>query len=422
MIRDTSAQDVVIKPQRFRRIGVKFGLGLALCVLLSAIAYPSISRMSQADLSVDTNRVRMAKVTRGVFIRDIALQGNIVAAHSPKLYAPAVGTVTMLFNPGASVKTGEVLASVDSPELTNQLKQEQAKLASLGIELERTQIAAKQARMKSRQEVQLEEVLLEAAKRELRRAEHSIQIKAISQLDYEKAIDELKRSQLKYDFAVEQAQLQKENQAFELKTLQFSYNQFKLQVENTERQVNELQIVAPVNGVVGAWLVDQKAAVARNQPLLTVVDLSSFEVEIEIPESYVDQLGIGMNAKVHYNGNDYEAQVMRVSPEVIDKIVKGRLAFSHEPPPGIKQNQRVDSRVILDQRDNVLTLPRGSLLQHFAGQKAFVVDHGLATLSEIRIGDRSLDKVEVLSGLEEGQEVIISNTEFVKDAQTLLLN
>ncbi len=422
MIRDTSSQDVILEPRNKIKNGMKIGIPAALVILFIILAYPSVARWSSADISVDPDRVRVAKVEKGAFIRDLSIQGNIVAANSPKLYAPTGGTVTLIANPGDTVEKDQLIATIDSPELTNQLEQEKAKLASLAIALERKKIEAKQTRMKSRQQVQLEKVVLEAAKREMRRAEESIKIQAISQLDYEKAIDDLKRSELKHQFAVEQSELEKENLAFELKTLEFERNQFNLQVENTKRLVSELEIKAPVSGIVGSWSVEQKAAVSLNQPIMTVVDLSAFQVEIDIPEAYADELGIGMQAKITYNGAEFDASVATISPEVTNNVVKGRLAFTAEPPPGIKQNQRVSGRVIIDQKENVLYLPRGSFVQHHGGRKAFVIENQVATLTDISLGVSSVNKIEVLSGLKEGQEVIISNTDFVQEAEVIVLN
>lgn len=422
MIRDTSSQDVILEKPKLNNLWLKLAVPGLVIVLLIVFAYPSFANWSSADRSVDRSRVRTAIVSRGDFIRDVAVQGNIIAANSPKMYAPAIGTVTLLTNPGEPVEKGQLVAQVDSPELTNRLQQEQATLESMKIELQRKKIEAKQATISTRQQIQLEKVVLDAAKREMRRAEQSIKIEAISQLDYEKAIDDLKRSQLKYDFAIEQADLEQENLAFEIKTRESELNQYQLLVSNTQRLVNELNILAPVNGIVGSWAVEQKSAVTLNQALMTVVDLSAFQVEINIPESYADEMGLGMVAKVTYNGKEYDAAITTISPEVTNNVVKGRLAFSDQPPPGIKQNQRVSSRVILDEKKNVLFLPRGSFVQHHGGRKAFVINTGIATLTDINIGSSSVSKIEVISGLTEGQEVIISNTDFVEDAETLVIN
>ncbi|MEP1743472.1 MAG: HlyD family efflux transporter periplasmic adaptor subunit [Kangiellaceae bacterium] len=421
MIKDTSSQDVILTQPKSKKIWVISAFS-AVILALSFIVYPSISNWSSSDRSVSQSRIRVAEVERGMFIRDLSLQGNIVAANSPKLYAPAVGTVTLLANPGEQVNKGDTVAIVSSPSLTNRLQQEKSRLESLQIELERQKIATKQARIKSRQQIQLEKVVLDAAEREKRRAEQSVKIQALSQIDYEKAIDDLKRSQLKYDFAIEQAELEQENLSFELKTKESEYNQYKLLVGNTERLVNELNMLAPVSGIIGSWSVEQKSAVSLNQPILTVVDLSAFQVEVDIPESYADSVGIGMPVKVNYNAQEYDASLISISPEVTNNVIKGRVAFSAEPPPGIKQNQRVSSRVIIEQKDNVLYLPRGSFVQHHGGLKAFVIDGEIATLTNVTLGARSIDKIEVVSGLEKGQTVIISNTDFVGDAKILNLN
>jgi HlyD family secretion protein len=422
MIQNTSAQDVILEKSEKRPLWFKLVAASIVVIIIGWLMYPSLSAWSSSDRSVDSSRLRMAQVERGDFVRDISLQGNIVAANSPKLYAPAIGTVTLLVNPGATVEQGQTVARVSSPSLTNRLQQELSTLESLQIALERQKIATKQAQIKSRQQIQLEKVVLDAAKREQRRAEKSVKIQALSQLDYEKAIDDLKRSQLKYDFAIEQAELEKENLAFELRTRESEFNQYQLLVENTQRLVSELDMKAPVSGIVGSWSVEQKSAVALNQALLTIVDLSAFEVEVDIPEAYADTLGIGMTVNVKYNGKEYDASVATISPEVNNNVVKGRVTFIAEPPPGIKQNQRVTSRVIIEEKNDVLYLPRGSFIQHHAGMKIFVVEENTAILTAIELGARSIDKIEVVGGLSQGQRVVISNTDFVGKAERLNLN
>ncbi len=421
MIKNTSSQDIIIEQKSKHQHRLKYVISFFLLAMIVALATSYIIRWSASGLSIDSQRVRIATVERGNFVRDLLLQGNIIAANSPKLYAPESGNVTLLFNPGDKVEKGTLVARVDSPELINRLQQEKAQLESMHIQLARKKIASKQTRIKSRQQIQLEKVILEAANREKQRAEKSLKMKALSRLDYEKSIDDLKRSQLKYDFAIETAELEKENQAFELKTQEFELNQYSLLVKNTQRLVSELNITAPVSGIIGAWLVEQKAAVATNQALMTVVDLSAFQVEVDIPESYADDIGIGMQVNVNYNGQKYGASVISIAPEVENSVVKGRVSFTTKTPSGLKQNQRVSGQVILEKKDNILFIPRGTFVQHHGGLKAFVINNEIASLTDINLGARSIDKIEVTGGLKEGQQIIISNTSFVEEAKTLSL-
>jgi HlyD family secretion protein len=171
-----------------------------------------------------------------------------------------------------------------------------------------------------------------------------------------------------------------------------------------------------VNGIVGKVAIDQKAVVDENAPLITVVDLSAFEVEIRIPEAYADDLGIGLAGDVQYNGEEYRGELVSLSPEVVNNEVVGRIRFAGDPPAGLRQNQRVTVRVMMDELIDVLKLQRGAFTDSGGGRYAFVLTgEGLAERREIRLGARSAAEVEVLSGLNAGETVIISSiAEFEK--------
>ena len=83
------------------------------------------------------DRLRIAEVVRGDLIRDVSVQGRVVAAVSPTLYAPAPGTITLFVEAGASVQDGQVLAEIYSPELENRLKQAESAFEEQAMELER---------------------------------------------------------------------------------------------------------------------------------------------------------------------------------------------------------------------------------------------------------------------------------------------
>lgn len=94
-----------------------------------------------------------------------------MASVSPSLFAPAVGAITLLVEAGAVVTEGQSLALMDSPELQNQLQQEQATLDRLSVELDRQRIETKQKALDNRKNIDLTKVTLVAAERERRRAE-----------------------------------------------------------------------------------------------------------------------------------------------------------------------------------------------------------------------------------------------------------
>ena len=420
-IADTSAQDVTIQATSKTRKRVLTGAGLLALIVLAWLAVPSLQRWAGSSISVPKDRLRLALVTRADLVRDVSVQGRVVASVSPSLFAPAVGTITLLVDAGAVVTEGQSLALLDSPELQNQLQQEQATLDGLSVELDRQRIETKQKALDNRKNIDLTRVTLVAAERERRRAEAGFKIEAISEIDFEKTKDDLQTAKLAHEHAVADAKLDDERLAFELKTRELQLGRQSLLVQNLLRQVDELDMRSPVNGIVGNLMVDQKAAVARNQVVMAVVDLSAFEIEAQVPESYADDLGLGMDAEVLVGNQRYPAALVSVSPEIIQNQVTTRIRFAGGMPPGLRQNQRLTTRILMEEKKNVLTLQRGQFLDSGGSRIAYVLDDDVAHRRSIEIGARSLAAVEIVKGLNEGEVVVISSIDQFRSADSVLV-
>lgn len=419
-IRDTSAQDVRIENTGTRWRHLKWALPVLIAVAALAILASGLSTWLNAEASVSADRIRIATVSRGDLVRDLNVQGRVVAAVSPTLYSPATGTVTLEVLPGDSVTIGQVLAVIDSPEVRAEHLQELSTLDRLNAELEREKIQARKAQVKSRQTIDLAQVKLTAAEREMRRADESMETNAISEVDFERARDELARAKVEHEHAVQDAQLETEGLEFETTTRQLAVDRQQLVVDELNRRVEDLAIRSPVTGIVGNVAVDQKSLVARNAPLVTVVDLTAFEVEVRIPEAYADDLGIGLAGDVKFNNADFRGELVSLSPEVINSEVVGRIRFTDKKPPGLRQNQRVTVRIMMDELLGVLKLQRGAFADSGGGRHAFVLgEDGLAHRRAVRLGARSVGEVEVLNGLAEGERVIISSIAEFEDYDTI---
>jgi len=421
-IPDTSAQDVHIEPRspRMRRIVAASAVIVVIASIL--FAAPWVQRWANASVSVPYDRIRTATVVRGDLVRDVSVQGRVVAAVSPTLYATDSGTITLHVDAGEQVVAGQVLATVDSPDLASELQQAESALEKRRMELERQRIESKQQALEKRKAADLADVALVAAKREKRRADEAHQRGVIPVIDYEKAQDELRNAELAYAHAVADADLFDERLAFELRASEYDVGRQELVVENLRRQVEQLSIASPVNGIVGDLLVDQKAAVARDMPVMAVVDLSRFEIDAQIPESYADDLVVGMPAEILVAGRSFPGRVVAVSPEIVGSQVASRIRFDGDMPANLRQNQRLTTRVLLAEHSDVLLVQRGQFLDSGAGRIAYVVgEDRVATRRAIQTGARSLAAVEVLSGLEPGETIVISNLDPFRGADTVLL-
>ena len=408
-----------VNPRRKRLI--LGGVGVA---VLSAlwVTIPTVQRWDNASVSVPGDRVRIATVQRGDLVRDVSVQGRVVAAVSPTLYASASGTITLDVGAGERVLEGQVVASVISPELTNTLQQAESTFQQRKMELERQRIESRQLALEKRKAADLAEVALVAAKREKRRADEANRLGVIPEIDFEKAGDDLRNAELAFKHAVADADLFDERLAFELRASEFDVGRQELLVTDLRRQVDDLSIKSPVNGIVGDLLVDQKAAVNRDTPVMAVVDLSRFEVDAQIPESYADDLVIGMTAEVQVGGERFAGQLAAVSPEIVNNQVASRIRFKDATPGNLRQNQRLTVRVLLAEYNDVTMVQRGQFLDSGGGRIAYLVtEDGVAQKRQIETGARSLGAVEIVAGLQPGDTIVISNLDAFRSAETVLL-
>ncbi len=378
-------------------------------------------RLSAAEASVSRERLIIGTVERGEFVRDVTATGRVVAAISPTLYSTAAGTVTFEVKSGTSVEKDQVLAVIDSPEIGNLLQQEESVLQHLKIDDGRELIQSKIKQLQNAKTIDLAKIRLAAADREKRRAESAWERKAINAIDFEKAHDELENAALEYEHAKADAGLSKESMSFEIRTRALAVERQQLRVDNLKREVDELSVRSPVDGVVGNLLVDQKATVAENQAVLSVVDLTVFEVEIRIAESFADDLTIGMITENRIDGKMWEGRLVAISPEIVNNQVICRVSFSGERPESLRANQRVSTRVVLERRDDVLMLKRGQFVSETGGRIAYKIRDGIAYRTALGIGARSISHIEILEGAAEGEQIIVSSIAAFKNSETVLI-
>lgn len=422
MIENLSAMDKVIeKPKGLSRRTLFLILGGALAAALFALAIPAITRWSRADRSVHASTVRIGEVRRGTLVRDASAQGRIVASLHPTLFAPAPGIVTLSVKAGAEVRKGQLLARIESPELRSRLEQERATFLSLQSSLERGKIAIRQGVLKNAQSVSLLELRLQAAGRMLERAQRVFDEGLLNKTDFEKAKDDVKIAELELKNARETTRLEAETGSFEVREAQLQAERQASALAELRRQVDRLAIEAPFEGMVASVNVQDRDAVAANQPVLSVVNLSAYEIEITLPENYGAEVLPGTAAEILYEGKEYPGKVTAISPEVRDSQVMGTVVFAGASPQGLKQSQRVSVRMVFEKKPNVLKVPRGPFLESGAGRQIYVVADGMATRRDITVGAVSVSEVEITDGLSEGEKVILSDTTDFGGAKTVLV-
>ena len=410
MIRDTSSQDTaIVRPAGRRRLVVVAAV-LAV-VALGAWSVPQARRLFGVAGSVSVERLGLDDVARGPFVRDIQAEGRVVAAFSPTLFAPQAGAVTLHVHAGDSVKKGQVLATIASPELAARLAQETATADTLQTDTLRARVEAGEQRAALQGARENAAIDVQAAETDLARQRKAFEAGAAAGMQVDHARDALEKARIALAHAEAGLHSKDDSLKFDVQSKEQAHARQALLVEDLRRQVGELAVRSPVDGQVGQLFVAERASVARDAQLLTVIDLSQLEVQMQVAESFARDLAVGMPGEISGNGRVSKARVSAISPEVVANQVAARLRFDGAMPDQLRQNQRLSVRVLLDQRPDVLSVRAGSFIDESGGQYAYVVRDGVAVKTAVRLGARSVDRVEILSGLKAGDRVVVSGAD-----------
>jgi len=422
MIRDTSAQDKLLTPpeRRWKR-PVFLVAGVAL-VAAMVMGLPALARMFGSGQSVGISRLSLAEVTFGPLTRDIAGEGKVVAAVSPTLYAGNAGTVTLAVQAGDAVQKGQVLANLFSPELLARLGQERSNADALQSEMLRAEADARQQRAQAQSALETAAIAHKTAQNDLARQQQAFEAGATARMQVDQAQDVLERAQVALKQAQQLLGLKDESTKFELQAKRQAFERQQMVVRDVQRQQDELTVRSPVDGQVGQLFVSERMSVAKDAKLLSVVDLSALEVQMQVAESFARELQVGMPGEIRGNNQTWKGAVSSVSPEVVNNEVAARLRFEGQRPEQLRQNQRLSVRVLLDHRDRVLAVARGSFVEEGGGRFVYVLQDGQAVKRAIRLGAQSLSLVEVIEGLQPGERVVVSGADNFHGAERVTIS
>jgi HlyD family secretion protein len=422
-VRGTADQDVPLSEARAterRRTRHRRHLLATAAAILALTAFAWIAHTwVRSSHVIPAEHLRVATVQKGHYVRDVAAQGTVVAAVDPTLFAISAGTVSYRVHAGDAVHKGEILATLDSPDLTDEYQRERATLDSLDAALAHQQIEIRRQLLTSQQQADLAQVAIQAADRDLKRAQWAWDIHAISERDYQHAIDDVSKAKLNFDHARQSAGLDRDSVVLDLKTRRIERDRQALVVAALKQRLDELSVRSPVDGMVANLAQPEKAHVADSAPLLTVVDLSALEIEFRVGESYASDIKPGMAAEIALEGRTLSGTVTAISPEVRQNEVTGRVKFN-TPERGLRQNERASVRIILDERDGVIKFERGADIDATT-RSVYVVRGDHAVRTPVELGAASMSEIEVIRGLSPGDSVIISDTRDFKEAPELLI-
>lgn len=405
----------------FRMKNLPWALGV---VLLGFIGW-LIFRDNSSTLRVDAQLVSIATVEQGEFNDYVRLTGSVQPMTTVQLSPLESGVVERIVaEEGTQVKRGDVILEMSNNSLSMQILQSEADLAEKQNILRNTMISMEQERLALRQEKLQLDLEVSRAKRTFEQNQNLYRDNLIAKEDYLQAEENYNLALRKRDLVLERQRQDSLYRTSQVAQMEESLRSMQLNMKLIRERVDNLKVKAPIDGEVGMLDVVLGQSLQQGANIGQVNDLTTYKVQAQIDEHYIDRITTGLVASFERQDNRYEMQLRKVYPEVRNGQFKADFRFTGAAPENIRSGQTYYLNLQLGEAAEAVLVPRGSFYQATGGKWIYVVDASgeKAYRREIRIGRQNPQYYEVIEGLQPGEKVITSSYDKFGENEVLILN
>jgi len=359
--------------------------------------------------------VEVVLLERGSLDRRLQLTGTVVAEAQVDVFSKVSGILEEIeVEQGDGVKTDQVIAVVEREEREAKLQESRAALDVLKAGWAQMETGARPEEI-----VQAEELVRQTEARWRNSLENYTRLKTLKQRDFisqqrlDEAMLQVTISEAEHNSAKEKLTLMRKGARQEDRdALLAQIRKAEATVRLAEINLKDATIRAPINGIISKRFLDQGAFVTTTAPLIRIVAMDVVKVAVPVVEGELAQIRPGSHAEIRvdtYPDELFRGSVVRISPTVDAQTRTADVEIQvgnhdHRLKPGMFAR----ASLIVQRRDGVLLLSKDSLLREKSASRVFVHDNGKASLKEIMLGLEGEQYIEVLKGLQEGDEVIVA--------------
>ena len=372
--------------------------------------------------SLEREELSFSKVDRGVIEVSVSASGKVVPAFEEIINSPINSRIVEVYKRGGdSVDVGTPILKLDlqsaETEYRKQLDEEQMKTLQL-----------EQQRVTNHNKLSEMEMNLKVSRMELDRK--AVELRNERYLDSLGAGTTDKVRQVELDYNVSLLKLQEDEQKYkneqalaeaDLKVKELELNIFRKSLAETRRTLEDAQIRSPRKAILTYVNNEIGAQIGEGTKVAIVSDLSHFKIEGEIADSYGDRIAAGSKTVVRIGREKLAGTVSDVTPLSRNGVISFTVQLDEDNHSRLRSGLKVDVYVMDAVKDDVLRIANAAYYVGKGEYELFVVNGGQLEKRKVQLGESNYEYVEVVSGLQEGDEVVISDMSSYKNKHKLKL-
>ena len=362
------------------------------------------------SLSVNSQRIFVSDVTVGTFEDFIPLRGRLVPRSTVYLDAIEGGRVEeVLIEDGTIVAAGDPIALLSNTNLQLEVLGREAAVTEQLNNMRTIELQLEQNRLAHKRNLVEIDYQIVRLNRSIERQSELAAKELVSQSTVDELQDELDYYISRREVTLESQETDTRMQAQQLQQLREAGTQLQTGLGFARKNLNDLNVRAPVSGKLSGFNIEVGQSIVRGGRLGQIDDPDGFKLNVQIDEFYLGRVDLQQAATAEHSRDTYDLRVAKIYPQVNNGQFDVDMVFE-EDPVGLRRGQTMQVKLTLGDNADAILIPNGSFYQETGGNWIFVVsaDGTEAIKRTVRLGRRNTDFIEVLDGLEPGEQVITS--------------
>jgi len=380
-----------------------------------------ITNLLDGPLSLKS--VSVGTVDEGTIEVTVSASGKVIPLNEEIIVSPIASRILEIYkNAGDSLNANEPILKLELASIETEYKQKIDEREMKKSKIVKSKVDLDNKISELQMKIQVKEMNLKQMITEMRNEKYLDSIGASTS-------DKVRQATLNYEVAkleLEQLKQQIGNQRksaqAEIKVEELDLSMFEKALTESARLLKDARILSPRKAILTFVNNQIGAQVSAGEQIAIVSDLSQFKVEAEIADGYAEKLGTGAKAIIKIGQLQLEGTVVNITPSVKNGTIKFIVMLKDAGNQRLRSGLKTDVYVTHGIQDNTLRIPNSSYYLGAGEYDLWIIKDNKAEKKKVKLGESSFEYVEVINGLEKGDQVIISDMSPHKNKKTLKID
>lgn len=353
----------------------------------------------------------IAVADTGKVVSSIPAEGTVSPENEVFILSPASSVIKHIHvEPGSHVRRGEVILVLDPAPIEEEAARLEGQLEVIQNNLQKTRLNARNTRIDLDYNVEVKKLAVASLNSELADQEQLLQVGGISPAAFERTKQELVLAEKDLAMIQEKNSIRLEQLVAEEQGLIIQIEIQQKALDASRELLNEMIVRAPSDGIILAVDAKEGEKVNKDRLLLTLSDLTTFKISCSINEENSGLIKTGGKVYALIDEEQLPGQIGRISPVIDQDMVDFNVYLNQSSHEKLKPNLNLSLLVVKNEKDSVLRIRKGAVFSKGGNNhEVFVIRSGTAVRRIVETGLTGDEYIEIISGLSEGEKVIISD-------------